>query len=151
MKIGILINKLDNTPNNIKIVQEINKLSLTYNIVLFVSEQGELSTNCLTPIFYHKEAWLYEGIIIANCLQTAESLITMPGPTGKYLYNWELEWAKLSRPDFTRINKIYQNINLLANSESDQITISKIWKRPVTLCSNFNIENFLKDKSNEKI
>ena len=143
-KIGVILSNLKQIDQNVFMIDYMNKHSNDYNISLFVNQQEELAHRCLTPVFYMKDAFLYEGIMVATDLFSAECLIKMPSPEKKYFYNWALEWTFFDMPDFERINSIYRGINLLANTEEDSKTLSKVWKTPAETLPKFDILNLLR-------
>jgi hypothetical protein len=66
------------------------------------------------------EAWGMEGISIATCLSTANSLINFPVASRKLFYMYDLEWLRGNQRSYDALYNIYQNkdFDFIARSET---------------------------------
>ena len=144
-KIGVIANNLAVSQLSECLVESFNYISesgLDVDTIAFYKKHPVLGTVPLFSCMEQTEIWGYEGVVIATCLDSAERLIKITGPTKKFFYVWDLEWTRKSGQRYSKLKSIYQSpdIELIARSEHHADLISKYWKKPVAIMKDFDPE-----------
>ena len=142
-KIGVIVKNLGKSQLSETLVEcfnSISKSSESMDTILFYGKVPFVGTVPLFSCMEQTEVWGYEGYVIATCLDTAETLLKVTGPTKKFFYVWDLEWTRGDAHQYSRIKSIYENedIELIARSRHHAELISTYWKRPVAIIKDFD-------------
>lgn len=148
VKAGILIDTIS-FQKGYFLIKNLNKLCLDtpkLDIIVFRTNYSILPTAPHFAIMQEKEAWDFDGKIIAADFISAKKLINCPGPIKKYFYIYDLEWLNMVDFNYTDMVNIYQNdrLDLIARSESHAKIISNNWKNPVQIMADWQY-NVLKE------
>ena len=147
-KIGVIVKSLGKSQLSETLVKSFNSISQSSSdadTILFYSKVPFTGTVPLFSCMEQTEVWGYEGCVIATCLDTAEMLLKVTGPTKKFFYIWDLEWTRGDAHKYSRLKSIYQNkdIELIARSNQHAELISKYWKTPVAIIKDFEQQGVL--------
>jgi len=142
-KFGIMVNFLDLSQRGFHIVKQLNKIvdsDYRFSPIVFYKEYAKsVDVNRFCALL-EKEAWGYDGIVIATDLETAETLINCPCPQKKFFYVWDLEWL-YSTYHHQYLKNIYlSDIELIARNKDHADIIKKCWKAPRYTMDNFGAE-----------
>ena len=141
-KAGIYIDKIISVPkiefliNNVNTLHDINPY---YDIAIFTYD-GNFQFNIPRfAILPAKEAWMFEGPILATTTVDAEAILKFPQATKRYFYLWDLEW--LYQPNaYILYKNIYQNDNLelIVQTNEHFKIVKNCWKEPMCIMENFD-------------
>jgi hypothetical protein len=151
------------------LLKDVSSSELAYNILRKGSETNidtfiffeNVSRPCissLVPLAHISEAYIFDGPLIATCLQTANKLIPMYSPKPKFFFLNDLEWLHIpfQYRQYESFASVYLNkeLTLICRSESHKQLTEMVWNRKVKHIVeryNFYEENFIKpilEKSN---
>lgn len=138
-KIGILIDHLDASDKLIYLGAKAAYSGVETDIVVFYMNISNLSMQIPIAFMEQSECFSFDGTVIATSIETAERLLTFPGPTKKLFYVWNMEWINNPQP-YSRFVNVYNNpsIDLVARSSRDAAILTEIWKPPVDVVENFD-------------
>ena len=147
-KIGVIVKNLGNSQLSETLVKSFNSISQSSSdadTILFYTKPPVMGTVPLFSCMEQTELWGYEGHVIATCLDTAETLLKVTGPTKKFFYVWDLEWTRGDAHEYSRLKSIYKNssIQLIARSKQHAELISRYWKSPTAIIKDFEHEAVL--------
>lgn len=147
-KIGVLVNNVGATQLAFYLIKSGNKFveSINQDLTLFFYE---ISPECIRPNFAVMnlaEAYNYDGILIATDANSASRIIEFPGTINKFFYVWDLEWIRMRNKEFENLSTIYNNhkLPLIARSQNHYDILKKIWKEPIGICEDANVEELFK-------
>jgi len=140
-KFGIMVNFLDLSQMGFYIVKQLNDIvdeDCQFSPIVFYKEYAKSIDVNRFCMLVEKEAWGYDGIVIATDLETAETLINCPCPIRKFFYVWNLEWL-YNQYSYHYLQNIYQsNLELITRNEDHAQLLEKHWKKPSYIMDNFN-------------
>jgi hypothetical protein len=141
-KFGIMVDSLDMSQKCFYIVKQLNSLVDTeyvFSPTVFYQEYARSIDVNRFCMLLNKEAWGYDGIVIATNLNTANTLLQCPCPIKKFFYVWDLEW--IYHPFmYQYLQNIYQSdLVLIARNNDHARVIHKCWKKPEYIMDNFDI------------
>ena len=151
IKIGVLLKDLMLSQCNYEFITQANKFyspkhTGEADIIAFYES---LSIHC-TQLFFAcmniKEAWSYNGMVVATSLNTAKRLITFPTPKNKLFYIYDLEWMLPTHREFSKFAEVYTNneLVLLARSDKHAKLIEEAWGTKVyDVIENFNLRGII--------
>ena len=137
-KVGILLDSMEASDKLIYLGGQAAYASINTDILIFYLNISKLSMQIPVAFMDSSECFSFDGECIATCLNTAETLLSFPGPTQKFLYVWDLEWMHDVHPH-ERLSKIYNNpeIKLIARNQRDYDILKKEWNEPTAIVENF--------------
>ena len=150
MKFGILLDGLGACQKNIRTILSLNEMCSKYDVYLFTNKRGPLEVRCDVPILNCQAAWHFDGVMIANSLDTAMMLLKLPTNYHKYFYVWEFQWMWIENPRFSNLNAIYNKLDLISPSEHYSEILGKVWKKPSYTLSNFHIQPLLEHHNEDQ-
>ena len=140
-KLGVMVEHLGVSQCNYYLSLELNKLH-THNIdcTVFHNSWEMMPFSYLFGRHQLIEAWSYDGPLIATNFMLAKLLLTMPGPSKKYFYIWDLEWYTKYPDRYEPLEYVYthKNIELIARTEHHAKIIENCWKTPSHIIENFD-------------
>lgn len=147
-KIGVLLNNLGPSQLAYYLIKNGNTFveNGTNDLVAFFYE---IAPECMRPnfaIMNLSEAYNYNGILIATDVNSASRIIEFPGTVNRFFYVWDLEWVRFSKKQFEDMSVVYNNdrLPLIARSQTHYNLLKRIWKEPIGICEDANIEQLYK-------
>jgi hypothetical protein len=145
---GVLIDGLNNNQLTHTLLFNLNKIIQTspnYSPTIFYQSIGQSSMPSMAAKVHYCNAWNYPHTLIATNLNTASILLNCIRPKKRLFYVHDPEWVFLNCPPFELVNNIYNNpkIQLIARSKSHFDLIKRVWKEPIGIVENFNIEQLV--------
>lgn len=103
------------------------------DIIGFIQNTGLSEEVPAFALMNISEAYNYDGLVVATDLDSAEKILTMPGPKHKMYYISELEWVGQTKRSYRELLNVYQNTNLKLIAASDEIAkdIYSLWNMKV--------------------
>lgn len=138
--LGILINSFDISQLSISILHNLNKIQNVTPYVFYNElPQYHLKDQSFTTLA-SREAYGFQGHLIATCLHTAKQALECFAPVKKYLYVWDFEWLN-KQYNYDELQKIYLNddFTLIARSSYHKEIIDNCWKQSIII-EDFNHE-----------
>ncbi len=138
--VGILTNKV--SPNQRGVLMAHNLSSAQKDYIVFHQDWDLIPVDQKYCMLQINEAFNFSGILIADSIDTATKLANCVCAKAKYFYIWDLEWSYLLNLDFRSAQKLYQNdnIELIARSERHYNILQNVWKKPVGIVEDWNLE-----------
>jgi len=138
---GIMVNAIDMSQKGFYLVKSLNDIvdnDYHFSPTVFYNEYSKsIDVNRFCALL-DKEAWGYDGPVIATNLETANTLINCPCPKKKFFYVWDLEWLYNTFP-YQYLQQLYQgDLELIARNERHSDIITKYWKKPIYIMDNFD-------------
>lgn len=142
--VGFLINKLDISQKANFTLKTANALARNYPTTIFYLDTSVPTMDNICSILSAKEAYSFEGVLIASDYETSRILLNCVSPL-KFLYIWDLEWT-INRKKWVEWSKVYQNdrLELLCRSESHAKLVSACWKKPYSVIQDLDNEQIEK-------
>lgn len=99
------------------------------DVTIFYEQQTQPAFNYSAVLLPIIEAYNYSGTLVATSLNTAQKLISFPGPTRKLFYVWDLEWLRIKQKNFSELQSIYRNnqLEIFSRSQSHKLAIEECW------------------------
>lgn len=142
--LGILINSFDISQLSISLLHNLRRIKNVTPVVFYNECPEYFIRDQSFSTLSAREAFGFQGHLIATCLYTARQLIECPSPQKKFLYVWDFEWTK-QQYNFSDIQNIYlnDNITLIARSKYHKEIIDNCWKQSI-IVEDFNHEQLTK-------
>ena len=140
MKLAVMVDVLDQFSHSKQIIENINRYADLYNVSLFIEEPSSLCAHCNCPIFYYKDAWNYNGIVVAQNTRSAASLLTMPRVYKKYLYCWDQEWEN---NNVNNMLKLADKLELIVMNKESQDKILNNLHQKTQLLPQFDLKEII--------
>lgn len=147
-KIGVVLNNMGACQLAYYLIKKGNQFveSGDKDLVAFFYE---IAPECMRPNFASmnlSEAYNYDGLLVATDANSASRIIEFPGTTNRFFYVWDLEWVRMQNKQFEDLSVIYNNdrLPLIARSKTHYDLIKKIWKEPIGICEDADIEQLYK-------
>jgi hypothetical protein len=142
--IGFMVRAVSMSQEGLFLINECNKLlekDRSVEVNVFYEDYDRIPTKPEFSLMQNRNAWGYNGILIATDIHTTEVLQHLVGPSRKMLYVWNLEWL-YTQNMYTSYSKIYQSkdIDLIARTPSHFDIIKKLWKEPKYIMEDFDHE-----------
>jgi len=130
------------------LVKDVSSSELAYNILrkgsdadidtfIFFEQIARPCISSLVPCSHVSEAFIFDGPLVATCLQTANKLIQMYSSTRKYFFLNDLEWMRIpfQMKQFEQIEPVYRNkeLSLICRSQSHKKLTELTWNRKVSM------------------
>ena len=150
---GVLVKNIDLSQHGLHLLGNLNSLVAEYPDlcpIVFYETYSTLAYPAHFAMVQHKEAWLFDGPIIASSIDMVQTLLQCPRPNPKFFYVWNLDWIYMSpnQPSIqlSFLNHIYTNddIQLIARSEQHARIIENCWKKPASIIEDFNYHDIAK-------
>jgi hypothetical protein len=136
--LAILVDKLGCSQKFISLSQQLNKLSSDINVTVFYCESGPLHEKINLPALEIVNGYIYEGIVIATDIYTAQIMNNMMATKDKYYYPWDLEY--IYRPYSIDTLKSVFNNKLIARNQTRFDILASTWHKPEVIIEDFNYE-----------
>ena len=149
IKLGVLVKDLLLSQVNYQFITQANRFYSPKHTgeIDIIAFYNSLSMHCAQLFFSCmniKEAWSYDGTIIATSINTAKKLIAFPSSKKKIFYVYDLEW--ITDNNYQKFADIYQNkgLTLIARSESHAKILEQCWGTKITdVVEDFNIRKIM--------
>ena len=132
--IGILKSMIENKDSDSMAIRNMNSLTKTStNGVIFCDTvANNLKFEIITTKLSSIHAFSFDGILIAEGLEAAQSLKNMTYAKRRLLYLYHLEWPTINNMQFhhLRMTLINDDIDLIARSEHHASLITDLFKAP---------------------
>ncbi len=136
--LAILIDKLGYSQKFISLSTELNKLSSDINVTVFYCEGGAFPQKINFPVLEIVNGYIFEGVVIATDLYTAQIMNNMMATKDKYYYPWDLEY--IYRPYSINELKGAFNNKLIARNQERYDILNSTWKQPELIIEDFNVK-----------
>lgn len=136
--LAILIDKPDHSQKFISLTTELNKLPSEINTTVFYCEPGPIPNKINFPVLEIMYGYIFEGIVIATDLFTANVMKNMMATKEKYFYPWDLEY--IYRPYAFNLLKDAFGNKLIARNQSRYDILNSTWKQPELIIEDFNVK-----------
>lgn len=104
---------------------------------VFFEQIARPCISSLVPCSHVSEAFIFDGPLVATCLQTANKLLQMYTSKAKYFFLDDLEWMRIpfQVKQFEQLEPIYRNkeLSLICRSEPHKKLTELTWNRKVSL------------------
>ncbi len=141
-KLGVIVQDLTNSQSTFFLINTLNRLNQEDNIDCCIFY--ETCTLAMIPplfsIFHMNEMYDFDGTVISTYMLGTKRLIDSPTPRQKFMYIWNLEWAKIPQFAYNNIKDIYLNdeITLIARSSHHARLIENCFKKPQFIFDNWD-------------
>lgn len=136
--LAILIDKLGFSQKFASLSTELNKLSNDINVTVFYCESGPLPQKINFPVLEMVNGYIFEGIVIATDLYTAQIMNNIMATKEKYYYPWDLEY--IYRPYSMTVLKSAFDNKLIARNQNRFDILASTWHKPELIIEDFNYE-----------
>ena len=91
-------------------------------------------------ILEQRQAFNFNGSLIATDLDTANKLLGFPNNHRKYFYVWNLEWLTLSEFYHRELSKIYndKSLQLIVRCSEHKRIVENCWQKPALIMNDFH-------------
>ena len=147
-RIGVMADELGASQLSECLLESFNSIcesDVDADTIVFYKKHPILRAVPLFSCMEQTEVWGYEGVVVATCLSSAETLLQITGPTKKFFYVWDLEWTRKAGQKYSKLKSVYDNpnIHLIARSEHHAKIIEACWKKPLAIIKDFDAQALL--------
>ncbi len=148
-KLGFVVNHLSINQISYELISSANKM-LSHrddvDVSIFWSSDGPRVVKPNFACYCLYEVFGFTGHTVATSLQTASRILSYPGPNQHkmYYYMMDLDWLRLPNKQFEQLRDVYLSpkLNLIARSQDHFNIISSVWKKPLGIVEDANVEGF---------
>ena len=136
-RINFLIDDVGASQLAYYLLSQLNVLVREHNDICPTVFYSSLTDHCVKPIEFNLmmmvEAFDHPGPTVATSLPTAGRLITMPRPSPKIFYVWDLEWMRFANIQWSSVRRIIEHpdLHLVARSLSHKQAIEQCFDKKV--------------------
>jgi hypothetical protein len=140
--IGVVVDNIFNCPQQYLLFRTLNELVKTHDCYVFTNTIQSLPIQNKFCILQHVEAMSHKGTLIATSILNAQIVANSLTPQKKLFYVWYPEWATLQNFGNHQLTKILYNddMQLVARSHSHHHLLQKLFKTPVGVVCNWNLD-----------
>lgn len=112
------------------------------DVNIFTNNQNHSSISYNVPIFTCNNAFDFDGILIANEIESAHLIQACKSAPYKFLYVWDFEWIFKPQTNFQNFENVYndKHIGLIARSETHARILKSVWKQPKHIANSFEVQ-----------
>ena len=146
--IGVLLGTVYDSPKNILAIKNINKLKdVGIESCLFCDiVNRNFSVPVETTVLQRAQAFNFNGSVITHDLSMVQELRHMVYAEKRYLYLYDLDWARIENLHFSHLRStiLDDNIDLIARNDTHYKLISDMFKKPKHIMEYWDV-NVLKE------
>ena len=143
-KLAILKNNIGMSQSSYFMIRSLNEMATMDQVgcCVMIGAWSIPPVKNLFGLLQQNEIFDFEGVGIATNIETAQKLISVPGPKKKYFYIWDIEWTKLKAVNYNQLSNIYCNsqLELIVRSEHHAKLIKDCFKEPCHIMEDWDIE-----------
>jgi hypothetical protein len=148
-KLAIAVSNLGPSQLSFEFLRNANAFLAEHTETDIIGLFESIARPCLPPSFacmHMTEGWGYDGPVVATTFNTAQLALGFPGVSQVAFYIWDLEWLRMPSASFDGLKTVYgdKRLKLLARGADHAKVLSDAWNKPVTIVTDFNMEELLK-------
>ena len=127
-RLGIAVKNLGVSELNWRLARQANELR-GWDVTFFCEDNVPPAFGVRGSVMRLHEGWGFTGPVIATNLLVAERVANFPGPPGKLLYAWDLEWLRLNPRPFRTLRAVYTHprLRVAARTEEHARLLDDLW------------------------
>jgi hypothetical protein len=142
-KLGIMVSDLRSSTMNYNLIKLGNKIAnecTNIDFYVFNEDWQPSPISICFPVLQQRNAWGFDGSLVATNLATAKKLLNLPNTCLKYFYIWNIiEWTN-GEPLAQDVLDIYNNadLQLVARSKDNQFILENNFNAKAHLLKDFD-------------
>ncbi len=136
--LAILVDTLGHSQKFRDITQSLNRLDNSINATVFYCEPGIIPNPINFPVMEIMYSYIFNGVVVATDIYTAQVMENILGTTGKYYYPWDLEYVYQPYP-MQVLKTVFDN-KLIARNKARYDILKSTWHEPELIIEDFNVE-----------
>lgn len=148
-RLGVVVSDLRPSILNDSLIKLGNKIvneRSDFDFYVFNEDWKPSSTSLCFPLVQQRNAWGFNGKLIATNIATAKKIINLPDISEKYLYVWNIiEWINAYN-NASEILEIYchPKLKLLTRSEEYAFILQNNFNKEVQILRDFDYDSTIK-------
>lgn len=142
---GFIVNKLDDSPESNKIIQNITTIieNKPYNQICIFNSSNERILKSVVPVLHLNQSKFFFGNIFIFDILSLIMSKTYPNVYKRYFYATNIPWEKNTNGDYKEWSEIFHssNIEIIAQNQYISDIYEICWKKPLLIAEDFSYEH----------